>query len=174
MCIEQNSTKRYLINHLTQGYPSRLKLPCSVGGRSSGSSQRRSGRRQHDASAAMSLRRLVDRKFCICPALCSPRDFALFSLCSYTHSRIQPPTRPDLLASSTKTTAGTDVRVHHLLRPKSFRDRVVHSEELYSARWEAPRSIPRRQLHPQARYDRSLGICITILKCLDKFWCNFH
>lgn len=35
------------MNHSTQGYPSRLKLSCSVGGRSSGSSRRRSGRRRH-------------------------------------------------------------------------------------------------------------------------------
>lgn len=47
MCIQQNSTKRYLINHSAQGYPSHLKLSCSVGGRFSGSSRRRSGRRRH-------------------------------------------------------------------------------------------------------------------------------
>lgn len=127
-CIS-NSTKRYLINRSAQGYPSRLTLSCSVGGRFSGSSRRRSGRRRHPnmTQAPRCHPRLVDRKFCICPALCSSEDFALFSLWSYTHSRIQPPTRLDLLESSTKTTAGTDVRVHRLLRPKSFpfRDRVV-------------------------------------------------
>lgn len=72
--------------------------------------------------------RLVDRKFCICPSLCSSGETSpWFSLWSYTHSRIQPPTRPDLLESSTKTTAGTDIRVRCLLRSKSFpfRDRVV-------------------------------------------------
>lgn len=125
-----NSTKRYLINRSAQGYPSRLTLSCSVEGRFSGSSRRRSGRRRHpnnDAGAAMPPPPRRQEVLHLSGSLLVWRDFALFSLWSYTHSRIQPPTRPDLLESSTKTTAGTDVRVHRLLRPKSFpfRDRVV-------------------------------------------------
>lgn len=150
--IEQNSAKRYLIDHSAKDIHLAWNQSCSVGGWFSGSSRRRSGRRRHP-DTTQAPRRHSDASSTGSSAsvrlFARPETSPCFPLWSHIHSRIQPPTRPDLLESSTKTAAGTDVRVHRLLRSKSFPlQSVAFIPRCFIPR-AGKRSIPRRRLHPK-------------------------
>lgn len=79
-----HSTNVWSIVWIKDASISRLKLSCSVKGEGppgrAGAQTGGGRRRSHDAGAATLFRRLIDGKLRIYPALCSSRDFALYSL----------------------------------------------------------------------------------------------